>query len=172
MTDEKELQDRDDPNRVLRNQIEDYKAAKAEMLPELDYSFLLKSLELLNEASPVKIARNAVDENREWIHGTETHNVKSVYLSDDHCVVFVISHGDKVMTVADLSEVLEDINKKLPLKEVPVLIEINEETRVKVHDMFAHSLIQSMWAGMPVDFVLCYNQKVEKKRIPLSVETE
>ena len=149
---------------IMREKVEDYKKAHPEMLPDLNFALLMKSLNRVNESSPVKIARNAFNENREWIPGTETWNVGKVYLSDDHYVTFTISRGDKVMTAEMLLEALHDINKKLPLKDVPIAIEINDETRVVATDLYAHSLVTSMWAGLPVDFVLCYSQKVEKKQ--------
>ena len=150
-----------DPERgegIMREKVDDYKATHPEALPEFDYALLLKSAQSVNEDSPVKIARNAYNEKREWIPGTQTWNVGKVYLSDDHCVVFTLSHGEKVMTVGQLLDDLQAINKKLPLKDVPVMIELSEETHVKATDLYAHSLVTSMWAGLPTDFVLCYSQ--------------
>lgn len=153
---------------ILRKKVDEYKAAHPEALPEFDYALLLKSIKQVNENSPVKIARNAFNEKREWIPGTEAWNVSKVYLSDDHCIIFTISHGDKVMTVGKLLEELVAINKKLPLKSVPVMIELNEHTRVKATDLYAHSLVTSLWAGLPVDLVLCFTQKQVKASAPVA----
>ena len=164
MPDEKELKNLERGEEILREKVSEYKAAHPEALPEFDYALLLKSIDRMNDDSPVKIARNAFNEKREWIPGTETWNVSGVYLSDDNCITFTVSHGDRVMTVAQLLEALHDINKRLPLKGLPVMIQLNEETRVKATDLYAHSLVTSMWAGMPADFVLCFTQKKEKKK--------
>ena len=156
-----------DPNRgehILREKVDEYKAAHPEALPDLDYALMLKSLKRVNEDSPVKIARNAFNEKREWVPGTETYNVSKVYLSDDHCVTFTLSRGEKEMTVSELLDELDSINKRLPLKTVPVAIELGEGNIVRATDLYAHSLVTDLWAGLPVDFVLCYTQKTEKKK--------
>ena len=163
MSDDKQ-QGTDRGEKILREKVSDYKKAHPEALPELDYALMLKSLKRMNDASPVKIARNAFNEMREWIPGTQKWNVSKVYLSEDRCVVFTLSHTDKAMTVAMLQDDLQDIDKKIPMKNIPVLIEINEKTRVRATDLYAHSLVTSFWAGLPVDFVLCYSQKPEKKQ--------
>ena len=157
---------------VMREKVDEYKAAHPERLPELDYALFLKMISRVNENSPVKIARNAFNEKREWIPGTEVWQVSTVFLSDDHCVTFKLSHGDKVMTLGQLLDELEELNKKLPLKDVPIMIEINDETRVRASDLYAHSLVSDKWAGFPADVVLCYTQKTEKKKNPAPAESE
>ena len=67
---------------VLREKVQEYKRAHPEDLPEFDYAFLLKSLEVMNDSSVLKIARNALSEKREWIPGTKTLNVSRVYLNE------------------------------------------------------------------------------------------
>lgn len=151
--------------KIMREKVDEYKAAHPEHLPDLDYALFLKMLNQTNESSPVKIARNAFNEKREWIPGTETWNVSGVYLSDDHCVTVKLSHGDKVMTVTQLLDELEAINKKLPMKNVPIMLELNSESRVRATDLYAHSLVSEKWAGLPVDVVLCYIQKREKHAV-------
>ena len=149
---------------ILREKVDEYKKAHPDSLPEFDYALLLKSLNIMNESSVLKIARNALSEKREWIPGTETWNVGRVYLSEDHCVTFTVSLGDHEMTVEKLMEELNPINKKLPLKSVPVMIDLGNGDCVKAEDLYAHSLVSSMWAGLPVDIVLCYKHKKEKKQ--------
>lgn len=166
VTGEETTEDAHHGEEVLREKVDEYKRTHPEVLPEFDYALLVKSMKRVNEDSPVKIARNAVNEMREWIPGSETWNVGRVYLSDDHYVTFTVSHGDKAMTVSDLFDELEEIDKKLPLKDVPIMIQLNETTRIRATDLYAHSLVSSMWAGLPVDFVLCYTQKTTKKHEP------
>ena len=170
MSDDKQ-QDTNRGEKILREKVSDYKKAHPEALPELDYALMLKSLKRMNDASPVKIARNAFNEMREWIPGTATWNVGKVYLSDDHCVTFTVSHGDKVLTVERLFDELHDIDKKLPLKSVPVQIELGEGNIVRATDIYAHSLVTSVWAGMPVDFVLCFTQE-QKKTVEVPTDDE
>jgi len=165
MAENENTEDIERGERIIREKVDEYKAAHPETLPELDYAFFLKKLQQVNENSPMKIARNAFNEKREWIPGTESWNISSVYLSDDHCVTFKLSHGNKQMTVSELLDELEDINKKLPLKDVPIMLDINSETRVRATDLYAHSLVSDKWAGMPVDVVLCYIQKSTKKEV-------
>lgn len=165
MEDEKKTADEKSGQKILREKVDDYKAAHPEKLPEFDYALMIKSLQSMNENSQIKVACNAFNEKREWIPGTQKWNVSKVYLSEDRCVVFTLSHTDKAMTVAMLQDDLQDIDKKIPMKNIPVLIEINENTRVRATDLYAHSLVTSFWAGLPVDFVLCYSQKHEEKRV-------
>lgn len=164
MEEEKKAAGAKSGEKILREKVDDYKAAHPEKLPEFDYALMIKSLKSMNENSQIKIACNAFNERREWIPGTQKWNVSKVYLSEDRCVVFTLSHTDRAMTVAMLLDDLRDIDKKIPMKNIPVLIEINEKTRVRATDLYAHSLVTSFWAGLPVDFVLCYSQKSEKKQ--------
>jgi len=165
MAEKENTEDIERGERIIREKVDEYKAAHPETLPELDYAFFLKKLQQVNENSPMKIARNAFNEKREWIPGTETWNVSGVYLSDDHCVTVKLSHGDKVMTVTQLLDELEVINKKLPMKNVPIMLELNSESRVRATDLYAHSLVSEKWAGLPADVVLCYTQKLEKHAV-------
>ena len=157
-------------NEVLREKVDDYKKSHPEDLPELDYAFFLRSISRVNESSPVKIARNAFNDMREWIPGTRTYNVSGVFLGEDSSVTFVMSGSDHCTTVDALLDELENINKKLPLKNVPIMIQIDQETTVQATDLYAHSLVSDAWAGMPADFVLCYNQ--EKKPYRLQADAD
>ena len=148
---------------ILNDKVEEFKLEHPFFLAELDYSLFLHALERVNEDSPVKIARNALNEKREWISGTEVHNVGKVFLSDDHCLVFVLSHSENVMTVSQLLDTLFELNKQIRLDSFPLMIQINEKTRIEATDLFAHSLVTSMWAGLPLDVVLCYVQEKPKK---------
>lgn len=146
-------------NGVLREKVDDYKKSHPESLPELDYAFFLRSISKVNDSSPVKIARNAFNDKREWIPGTKTYNVSGVFLSEDNNVTFVMGGSDHCTTADALLDELENINKKLPLKNVPIMIQVDHETTVQATDLYAHSLVSDAWAGMPADFVLCYNQE-------------
>lgn len=163
MTDEMESKDTTKGEHVLREKVDEYKKAHPEALPEFDFAFLMKSLKRVNEHSLVKIARNAINAKREWIPGTETWNVSKVYLSEDRCVTFVISHGEKTMSVEDLIDQLNEIDKKLPMKNIPIEIQLDAETRVKATELYAHALVTDIWAGMPADFVLCFAQTKTKQ---------
>ena len=46
------------------------------------------------------------------------------------------------------------------------MIDFGDDKCVRAQDLYAHSLVSSMWAGLPVDIVLCYTQEKEKKKIP------
>ena len=126
------------------------------------FSLLLKSLDKVNGNSEVKIARNAINDKREWIPGTKAYNVSKVSLTDDRKVVFSLRKDGGAMTVDQLREALEPIIKKLPLKTVPIMLQLGENKLVQLTELYAHSLVQSMWAGLPFDFVLGYNQDTNK----------
>ena len=146
---------------VLKERVSEYKKAHPDTLPECDFAFLLKTLDRLNEACRVKAAKNAFNEKREWIPGTETWNIGGVYLDEERCVTFSLRREGEAITIAQLFEQLVPIMKKLPMRHVPIKLRLGEERFVKITDVYAHSLVSSQWAGMPVDLVLCYTQKKE-----------
>ena len=144
---------------VLKEKVSEYKKAHPETLPDCDFAFLLKTLKKMNEDSKVKAAKNAFNEMREWIPGTETWNIGKVFLDEDRCVTFTLSREGAAVTIDQLTDQLVTIEKKLPMKNVPMKLQISEEKRVTITDVYAHSLVSEKWAGMPVDLVLCYTQK-------------
>lgn len=148
---------------ILKDKVAEYKRSHPDKLPELDFALLLKSLDKVNGNSEVKVARNAINDKREWIPGTKAYSVSKVYLSDDRKVVFSLRKDGGAMTVDQLREALEPIIKKLPVKTVPIMLSLGENKLIQLTELYAHSLVQSMWAGLPFDFVLGYNQDTKKR---------
>lgn len=146
---------------VMKEKVAEYKKAHPEILPDCDFAFLLKTLRKMNENSRVRVAKNAFNEKREWIPGTEMRNVGKVYLSEDRCVTFTLRGDGGAITIDDLFDLLAPIEKKLPMKNVPIKLALSEEKHVQITDIYAHSLVSDQWAGLPVDLVLCYTDKKE-----------
>ena len=150
---------------VLKEKISEYKKAHPEQLADCDFAFFLKTLKKLAGSSRVKAAKNAFNENREWIPGTETWNVGKVFLDEDRSVAFTLRREGDALTVEELYEQLKPIDKKLPVKStVPLKLVISEEKHVTITDLYAHSLVSDKWAGMPADLVLCFTQKKEERK--------
>ena len=144
----------------MKEKIEEYKKAHPEALPDCDFAFFLKTLKKLSDSSQIKAAKNAFNEYREWIPGTETWNIGKVFLDEDRSVAFTLRREGDPLTVEELYEQLRPIEKKLPVKStVPLKLVLSEEHSVTITDLYAHSLVSDKWAGMPVDLVLCYTQK-------------
>lgn len=144
---------------VLREKVIEYKKAHPEDLHDLDFDYLLKTLKKANGDSEVKIACNAIDENREWIPGTTVHNVGKVFVADDQRITFTIRKDNKAMTVEELYLKLEPLYNNGPSKYKPVMVELGEGKRVRITELFAHSMVSELWAGLPFDFNLCYTQE-------------
>ena len=143
---------------VLKEKVHEYKQAHPEALPDCDFAFLLKTIDKMSDSSKVKAARNAFNEKREWKPGTETWNVGKVYLAEDRSITFALRREGEAITIEELRDQLAPIEKKVPVKStVPVMLALSDERRVQITDLYAHSLISEKWAGMPVDFVLCFN---------------
>ena len=158
---------------VMREKIDEYKRAHPEALPDCDFAFFLKTIKKLSDSSHVKAAKNAFNEMREWIPGTETWNVGKVFLGEDHSVAFTLRKEGDPLTVEELLEQLKPIEKRLPVKStVPLKLVISEERSVTITDLYAHSLVSDKWAGFPADLVLCYTQKQERKSVTMPAANE
>ena len=145
---------------VLKEKIEEYKKAHPEALPDCDFAFFLKTLRKLSDSSRIKAAKNAFNERREWIPGTETWNIGKVFLDEDRSIAFTLRREGEALTVEELWEQLKPIDKRVPVKStVPLKLVLSAEKSVKITDLYAHALVSDKWAGMPVDLVLCYTQK-------------
>ena len=156
---------------VLKEKISEYKRAHPEALPDCDFAFFMKTLKKMSDSSRIKAAKNAFNENREWIPGTETWNIGKVFLDEDRSIAFTLRREGDPLTVEELWEQLKPIDKKVPVKStVPLKLVLSEERSVKITDLYAHSLVSDKWAGLPVDLVLCFTQKPPAKNAAKSQE--
>ena len=155
----------------MQEKVDEYKATHRDPLPELDLALLIKSMDKLNGSCPIKIARNAVDEQRNWIPGTLTSNVGKVYLDDKHNVVFKLRQDGGSMTIDELRDELDPILKRLPLKNADLMVELGEDKKVKLTELFSHSLVKDMWAGLPFDFVMGYHMTAKKRVVAKTEES-
>ena len=148
----------------MKEKIEEYKKAHPEALQDCDFAFFMKTLKKMSDSSKIKAAKNAFDEMRQWIPGTETWNIGKVYLDEDHSIAFTLRKEGEALTVEELWEQLKPIDKRVPVKStVPLKLVFNETRSVKITDLYAHSLVTDKWAGLPVDLVLCYTEKKAAK---------
>lgn len=144
---------------ALREAIKSYKAAMRRPAQDLDVEYLLKTLNYVNESSPVKVARNPVDKNREWIPGTTLYNVGKVFVDDEHHLTLHMRADKTECQASKMIDQIAKVKKHLHGMQGPVMLELPDGKKVRITDAFSHAFVKSMWAGMPFDLVLGYFEK-------------
>lgn len=143
-------------NDALRGAVKNFKDAMRKVDQDLDVDFLLKTLGMVNEHSAVKVARNPVDANHEWISGTKLHNIGKVEVDDEFHLLLHIRHDGAECTAEKLLEHIEVAKKKMHATMGPVMLQVSDSKKVQITDVFSHSLVKDMYAGVPFDVVLGY----------------
>ena len=154
-------------NDALRSAIEGYKEATRRYDQDLDVEYLLKSLEAVSECSAVKVARNPVDKNHEWIHGTELLSIGKIDVDDEFHLTLHIRHDGGECTAETMLEQIENIKSKLHGTTGPVMLALSNEKKVKLTDAFSHSFVKDVCAGLPFDVVLGYFEDDAKEGVGL-----
>ena len=149
----------DENDDVLREAIKSYKEAMRRHDQDLDVEFFLKTLRSVNESSVIKVARNPVDKNHEWVPGTKLFNVGKPHVDDEHHLTLRIKHDSSAFTVEDMLEQFSKLKKKLHGMHGPVMLAISDEKKVCITDIYSHAFVKDMWAGLPFDVVLGYFEK-------------
>lgn len=148
---------------ALQAAVKNYKAAMRKFDQDLDVDFLLKTLESVNERSVVKIARNPVDENREWIAGTVLYNVGKIDVDEEHHLMLRIRHDNAECTVEKMLDQLDKLKKKMHGTMGPVMLALNDLKKVQITDVYSHAFVKDVYAGLPADVVLGYFEDDIKK---------
>lgn len=136
----------------LEEAVYDYRKKHPGPLPDYDAKYVLDTLFHANGSSNIRIAINPVSNDR-WDRDARFFGITGCYVSDNHWLVFKV-HRDRATLTAD--ELIERINKAMknyPYKHIPVAFEYGEELH-KLTDMFGHSVVKDMWAGLPFDIVM------------------
>lgn len=148
---------------ALRAAVKDYKEAMRRFDQDLDVSYLLKTLNSVNERSVVKIARNPLDKNREWVKGTVLHNVGRIDVDDEYHLTLRIRHDNAECTVEKMLDQIEKLKKKMHGTMGPVMLELNDQVKVKLTDVYSHAFVKDVYAGLPADVVLGYFEDGSEK---------
>lgn len=136
----------------LEEAIYDYRKKHQGPLPNYDAKFILDILFHANSASNVRIAINPVAGGR-WDKNASFFGVTGCYVSDDGKLVFKVHRDKSTLTADELTERINKAMKSRPSKHIPVAFEYGDKIH-KLTDMFGHSLVNDMWAGLPFDIVM------------------
>lgn len=136
----------------LEEAIYDYRKKHQGPLPDYDAKFILDILHHSNDSSNIRIAINPVVRGL-WNKEASFFGVTGCYVSSDRKLVFRVHRDKKTLTADELTDSINKAMKSMPYKHIPVAFEYNEEIHV-LTDMYGHSLINDMWAGLPFDIVL------------------
>ena len=130
----------------------DYRKKHPGALPDYDAKFILDILNHSNSASNIRVAINPVVDGL-WVKDARFFGITGVYVSDDHKLIFKVHRDKKTFNAEELTDRINKAMKSRPYKHIPVGFEYNEEIH-KLTDMYGHSLVNEMWAGLPFDIIL------------------
>ena len=146
-----------DPN-VLQEMIKEWKRQNKEKPRDLDYEMLDVIMRHVNGSSPVKVARNPLDKERDWIPDTVCQNVKSVSI-DDQGRLTVHVRGDKTeLSVDAMLGQIKRLKTKIS-RSSSIMLKISDKKTVQLTDIYSHALVKDSWAGLPFDLVLAYYEE-------------
>lgn len=149
---------------VMREMINEWKAAHKEKPRDLDFEMLCEILKHVNGNSLVKIACNPLDEDRDWIYGTECFSVGKVEVDDQGRLLIHMRRDKSEYTVDKMRDALHRLRKNSPSRSSGIMAKVSEKKVVQLTDVYSHALMKDHWAGLPSDLVLAYYEKEEKEK--------
>ena len=161
------MDDQQSTRQPLEEAIYDYRKKRQGPPPDYDAKFILDILHHSNDSSFIRIAINPVVRGR-WDKEASFFGITGCYISDDRKLVFKVHRDKKTLTADELIEKIERALKPLSLKHIPVGFEYKEEIHM-LTDLYGHSLVNDMWAGLPFDIVMAQTTPDANK--PLEGET-
>ena len=150
---------------VLQEMIKQWKKQNKDKLPDLNYEMMNTIMTHINESSPVKVARNPLDKDHDWIPDTVCHNVKNVYIDDEGRLTLRIRKDNTELTVDKLIDQIKKLKTNISRSSV-IMVKVSEEKVVQLTDVYSHALVKDSWAGLPFDLVFAYYEEdpSEKKQ--------
>ena len=140
---------------ALHQAIKSYKDALRTPEKDLDVEYLMKTLDYVNGICPVKIARNPIGKDRQWVHETQLHNVRGFYI-DDEGRLTIRTRGDEVELVAEKAfEQIEELQRN-HIVAGAVFLERTGKEPVAITDAYSHAFVGDVYSGMPFSLVLAY----------------
>ena len=155
---------------ALRHAIKSYKEAMRRPHQDLDVAFFIKTLQVANGLSCLKIARNPVNKDHQWNPDTILYNVGKVEVDEEHHLVVRIRKDGVEHTVEKMLDEVTKLKRKLHGLQGPVMLALSDEKKVQITDIYSHAFVEDHWAGLPFDVVLGYFEddpiQTETKREP------
>ena len=144
---------------VLREAIRSYKEAMRAPTQDLDIEFLVKTLRIVNEASPVKVARNPLTADHEWNPETTLYDVRGIEVDEQNRLCVTIRKDKQEYPVERFLIQLGKLMKMLPDKKAPVMLMISEQKTVQITDVYSHAFMSDAYSGLPLHLVLGYYEE-------------
>lgn len=146
----------DDP---LHQKVEEFKASLQKTTPDMNVSLLLRVLDVVNESSEVKYAFDPIDDQG-WVTGTEENAVGGAHVTDDGKLCLTLKSEKHGIAAGKLYSQVHKLSKKGCADSASIVV-MRKGEEVKVTDIFSHSMVRQMWAGLPFDVVMV--TKVDRK---------
>ena len=143
---------------ILKEKIKAYRESLNKSVPDLDIALLLRILDMVNDDSEVKVAISPVDPEGGWSSSAPTYAVLGTKTSDDGRIELRVNDQKHGIAADALYTQLKKALKHASGSGMPVFFtHKGEET--KLTDVYSHSLVRNVYAGMPFDVVLATSQK-------------
>ena len=144
---------------VMQERINEWKKAHKDKPRDLDYGMFCDVLDIVNESSVLKVARNPLDEDRDWVPDTVCHNVRGFEVDDQGRLVIILSRDHAELTVESAYAKLRGLKKHAPAKSNSVMVRVSDTKVVQLTDVYSHALVKDSWAGLPFDVVFAYYEE-------------
>lgn len=136
----------------LEEAIYDYRKKHQGPPPDFDAKFVMDILRQVNDASKIRIAIDPIN-YAGWDKNAKFFGITGCYISDDGKLIFKVNRDKKTLTADELFDRMTKAMKHRPSKHIPVGFEYADEIH-KLTDMYGHSLVNDMWAGLPFDVIM------------------
>ena len=143
---------------VIAEKVRAYKESLKLANPALDIALLSRILDMVNESSEVKVAIEPIGDEGEWSTDAPTWAVAGVTKLDDGRVALRVRDDKHGMQAGDLFTKLKKEFKHKTGEKTPVIFVRGGEV-TELTDVFSHSLVREVYAGLPFDVVLAVREK-------------
>lgn len=156
---------------VLQEMIKKWKAEHKAKPRPLDYEMFLQISNMVSDSCEIKVARNPLDEDHDWIPNTPCLGVTKIFQDSEGRLTLRATHGKSHYTVDKLHSELRRVGKKISLSS-SIMVQLSDSKTVQLTDVYSHALVKDSWAGLPFDLVFAYYEEDEKKEEKKQAEEE
>ncbi len=153
---------KDEYEHPLQEAVRSYREAMRPPKHDLDVEFFAKTMGVVNESSPLKVARNPIDADGRWRHDAVLRNVRGLELGDTGKLT-IYARGDK--EEFPVEKAIDQLNalRRMLANDDPIMFYVSEEKQVRITDIYSHAFFKDAWAGLPFSLVLAYFDEDESK---------
>ena len=146
---------------ILAEKIKAYRESLKHQKPDLDLELLMRILDMVNGESEVKIAIDPVDEDGGWSADAPTYAVRGVTKLEDGRIALRANAEHHGIEADTLYSQLKKALKHTKGSNAPVIF-VRKGEVITLTDVYSHSLVRQVYAGMPFDVVLAVTEKKTK----------